>query len=116
WSHRVIRSRPKLASGELASLPESAQVTATLLRTVITVDVVGRGSAYRLARVGVGNAVPVGGREVVVTSDGPEAVLSTLGVIDRVVIRAAESKIDQGRLIARTPTFALFRTPSVLVV
>ena len=72
WSHRVIRSRPKLASGELASLPESAQVTATLLRTVITVDVVGRGSAYRLARVGVGNAVPVGGREVVVTSDGCE--------------------------------------------
>ncbi len=116
WTHRVIRSVPRLGSGDLSSLPGSARTTATLLRTVIAAEVVGRDGSFRLARIGVGNAVPVGDREFVTTSDGPEAVLDTLGVIERLVLRTADARLDEGSLIARTPTFALFRTPSVLLV
>jgi hypothetical protein len=66
--------------------------------------------------VGVGNAVPVGDRELVVTRLGPPEAFDSLGVVDRVVLIAAEAKLNRGRLIARSPTFALFQTPTVLVV
>lgn len=117
WTHRVIRSLPRLAKGDLSSLPDSARPTATLLRTVIAAEVVDSpGGTYRLARVGVGNAIPVGDREIVTTPDGPRFVLETLGLVERVVLRTADAKLDEGQLIARTPTFALLRTPSVLAV
>jgi hypothetical protein len=117
WEFRIVRSIPRLASGDLGELPASAAATATRFRTVIAADVVGSEEAgYRLARIGVGNAVPVGPRELVVTSSGPDAALKTLPVVDRVVLLAAEKKLGEGTLPIRTPTFALFRTPTVLVV
>jgi hypothetical protein len=114
WSQRVVRSVPRLASGE--SLPDSARATATLLRTVILADVRRRGRGFTLARVGVGNAVPFDGAEVVVTPDGPDDALDSLGVVERIVLRAATSELERGRLIARLPTFAIYRAPSVLLV
>ncbi|WP_169975801.1 hypothetical protein [Tautonia rosea] len=119
WTHRVVRSVPRMVSGDLAQLPDSASATATRFRTVITAEVEPPGprkQSARLVRVGVGNAVPVGDQELVVTRLGPREALETLGVVDRVVLIAAESKLKRGRLIARSPTFALFRTPTVLVV
>jgi hypothetical protein len=116
WTYRVVRSVPRLASGALDSLPESAATTAALFRTVIATEVVRSGGTYRLARVGVGNAIPLHGREVVVTSEGPPEALDALGTIERLVLRAAEAKLGEGRLIARTPTFALLRAPAVLVI
>lgn len=119
WTHRVVRSVPSLASGDLETLPGSAEETATRFRTVITAEVVGQGTRaepYRLARVGVGNAVPVDGRELVVSTTGPREVMEVLGVVDRVVLLTAESTLKRGILASRSPTFALFRTPTVLVV
>ncbi|WP_152051468.1 hypothetical protein [Tautonia marina] len=119
WTHRVVRSVPRLVSGDLEALPESASATATRFRTVITAEVEPpgpRGRSARLIRVGVGNAVPVGDRELVITRLGPREAFETLGVVDRVVLIAAEAKLNRGRLIARSPTFALFQTPTVLVV
>ena len=119
WSHRVVRLVPRLVSGDLNALPESASVTATRFRTVITADVVRPTRAtpfYRLDRVGVGNALPVGDRELVVTSTQPREAIETIGVVDRVVLITAEAKLKRGVLVARSPTFGLFRTPTVLVI
>lgn len=119
WTHRVVRSVPSLSSGDLDSLPGSAEETATRFRTVITAEVVGRGTRadpYRLARVGVGNAVPVGGRELVVSTTGPREAMDVLGMVDRVVLLTAESTLNRGVLAVRSPTFALFRTPTIMVV
>jgi hypothetical protein len=114
WTHRIIRSIPRLATGDLASLPASASATATLFRTIIAAQVVEQGGAYRLARIGVGNAVPVRGREVIVTPDGPPEALATLGLVERIVLQEAERKLAEGRLACATATFALYRTPTVL--
>lgn len=117
WDARVVRSVPRLASGDLGDLPRSAAATATRFRTVIAADVAGSArSGYRLARVGVGNAVPVGDRELVVTPGGPDEALDAIPLVDRVVLIAAERKLAEGSIAARTPTFALFRTPTVLAV
>src|SRR5208337_2125063 len=61
WSHLVLKSLPRLASGDLETLPRSAFRTAALIRTVILADV-GRSaddpSRFALRRVGVGLCVP----------------------------------------------------------
>lgn len=116
WSHRIIRSVPRLASGDLSSLPRSAATTASLFRTVIVADVVARGGAYELSKVGTGNAVSVGRREIVVTPEGPPEALDTLGMVDKVVLKKAEAELDLGRLVAHTATFALLKSPATMVV
>ncbi len=116
WTYRVIRSIPRLASGDLSTLPKSASTTATLFRTVLAVQVVRRDGLYELSRIGVGNAVPVGKQEIVVTRNGPEAALATLSFVDRMVLKEVEIELNRGRIVARTPTFALYRSPSYLAV
>lgn len=116
WSHPVIRSVPRLGSGAWKSLPGTTRATATRFRTIIAAHLVRVADGYRLEKVGAGNAVPYDGEEVVVRHEGPESVLEQFGLFDRVVLGILESRLQQGRLIARTPTFALFRTPTVMVV
>src|SRR4051812_26902254 len=56
WTHLVIKSVPRLASGDLDTLPKMATTTATLFRTVLLADVrpVGEGPDRRfvLRRIG----------------------------------------------------------------
>jgi hypothetical protein len=116
WTDRVIRSVPRLASGEIATLPDSARVSATLFRTAVLAEV-GRGArGYELRAVGVGNGVPFRGREVVVTPDGPAEVRAALSTVERIVANAAYDELNRGRLAAATPTFALLRTPARLLI
>jgi hypothetical protein len=116
WTDRVIRSVPRLALGALETLPGSARRSATLFRTVILADVAKGPRGYNLRRIGLGNAVPFGDREVVVTSEGPKEVRAALSTIERIVANTADAELCRGRIVASTPTFALFRGPSHLVV
>jgi hypothetical protein len=116
WSARVIRSVPRLASGKIATLPGSAKKSATLFRTVILADVARGDAGYWLRSVGVGNAIPFSGHEVVVTPDGPDDARETLSTIESLVCKKAFEELGRGRLVAATPTFALLRTPARLVV
>ena len=116
WSDRVIRSVPRLSSGKVGTLPESAKNSATRFRTTILADVIQGVGGYRLRTIGVGNAVPFGERELVVTPKGPAEVRATLSTIERIVAQRAFDELARGRLVAATPTFALLRTPARLVV
>lgn len=119
WTSLVVKSVPRLASGDLASLPGAAKGTATLFRTVVLADV-GRSTnptlGYVLKRVGVGMALPIQERDTVVTS----ATLGTLGVrlssMSKLVLHRAEAELARGGLVASSPTFALYSTPAELIV
>ncbi len=113
---RVIRSVPRLASGDIASLGASSRDTATLFRSVILADVEATDRGHRLRRISVATAVPFEGREVVVTADGPADVRASLGILGRLVANAADTQVNRGRIVARTPTFALYLTPGKLLV
>src|SRR4051794_35170883 len=120
WSHLVVKSLPRLASGDLSTLPSSAARTATLFRTVILVDV-GRlphdPGSIGLRRIGVGLSVPDRrGRDVVVEPGRDAEVGVELGLTDRIVLRAAENQLGRGGLAAATPTFALYRGPAPMAV
>jgi hypothetical protein len=122
WNHLVIKSVPRLASGERDSLPAVATRTATLFRTVILADVRPVDldeHEFMLARVGVGMCVPDDDgqkHEVVVASDRLQALGIHLSPLERTVLDAAESELAEGRIVVRTSTFALYRTPANLVV
>jgi hypothetical protein len=120
WSHLVIKSIPRLASGDLETLPRPAFGTATLFRTVILADV-GRSaddpSRFVLRRVGIGLCVPGLSRgDVVVRSSRLDELGVRLGMVDRIVLRSAEAELAKGRLIAAGPAFALYRGPTMIQV
>jgi hypothetical protein len=120
WSHLVIKSIPRLASGDLETLPRTAFRTATLFRTVILADV-GRSAddsrRFVLRKIGIGLCVPdppLG--DVVVHSSRLEELGVRLGMVDKIVLRSAEAELGKGRLIASRPTFALYRGPTMMQV
>lgn len=120
WSHLVIKCLPRLASGDLETLPRSAFRTAALIRTVILADV-GRSavdpSRFALRRVGIGLCIPDLSRgDVVVDSGRLEELGVKLGLMEKVVLQSAEAELALGRLIASGPAFALYHGPAVLRV
>ncbi|HKI21518.1 MAG TPA: hypothetical protein VKA15_26725, partial [Isosphaeraceae bacterium] len=93
---------------------------ATFFRTAIVADIQPADpdeKNFVLAQVGVGICVPQDEiHDVVVSSDRLDALGLHLSTVERLVLDAAEAELAEGRIIARTPTFALFRTPGTLVV
>jgi hypothetical protein len=121
WSHLVLKSLPRLASGEKDSLPNGSAKTAAYFRTVLLanvkpVDVDER--EFELTQIGIGICVPRKGEEndVVVAADRLEALGLHLSWVEKKVLDSLESEMAEGRMIARTPTFSLFRSPATIVV
>jgi len=119
WSHMVVKSIPRLASGDQGTLPAGSSKTATYFRTVILanvkpVDVDEKD--FELAQIGLGMCVPQDeDHDMVVAADRLDALGLHLTTVQRLVLDAAESEMAEGRIIARTPTFALFRSPATVV-
>ena len=121
WSHLVLKSLPRLASGDLDSLPGDSAKTAAYFRTVILanvkpVDVDEK--EFELTKIGVGICVPRKGqnKDVVVAAGSLEALgLGNLSWVRKKTLDTMEEQLVQGRIIARTPTFALFRSPATVV-
>lgn len=121
WSHLVLKSIPKVATGEIDTLPDSGRETATMFRTAIVVDVrpddTGHSpTRYVLKRVGIAICTPHHGHDIVVTGASLESLDIALSPIPRIVLERTEKELAQGRLLARTPTFAVYRAPVEMVV
>jgi len=120
WSHLVVKSVPRLASGETNTLPGWAAESAERFRTAIVVDVRSGSDSepgYRLERIGVGMCAPASsGADRVVRADAPIPADVRLNRLERQVLAVSDGELIQGRLVATTPTFALYRTPARLVI
>ena len=116
-----MKSVPRLTSGDRDTLPTGAEKTATLFRTAILADVQGLGldQQFILSRVGIG--ICVTSREnpkedIVVTSDRLQSLSIKLSTVDEIVLDAMETELAEARIISRTSTFALLRTPATMMV
>jgi hypothetical protein len=121
WSHLVLKSIPRLASGEWRELPQVAHQTATMFRTVILADVqpLGLDKQFILSRVGLAMCVPArDGKsdDIVVSSDRVQALGMRLSTVEQMVLDAAEAELAESRIVAFTSSFALMRSPVTLVV
>ena len=118
WTHLVMKSIPQLATGDLGTLPAGSKKTATLFRSVLLANVKPvdiNEKDFELTQVGVGICIPDPqdeDQDIVVTADTLDALgLRHLTTVQRMVLDAAEEEMAEGRIIARTATFALFRSP-----
>ena len=120
WTNLIVKSVPRLASGDLNTLPGMASKTATLLHTSILAEVRAIGDPsqpqYVLRRVGLGLCTPVKGRDTVVSSNSQQTLGVDLGLVGRTVLDKAEQELRRGRIIARSPTFVLFSAPCIVMV
>jgi hypothetical protein len=121
WSHFVLKSLPRLATGEQSSLPAGSSKTAALFRNVILANIKPvdlNEKDFELTQIGLGICVPYPQDEdedIVVAADRLDALGLDLTMVQKVVLDAAEAELAEGRIIARTPTFALFRSPVTVV-
>ncbi len=121
WSHLVIKSIPALESGDLDTLPDFATKTATMFHTTMLADVqpLALDKQYVLRRVGLGICIPSrdGKKEdIVVSTDRVQAMSLRLSTVEKMVLEAAEAELAESRIIAYTSTFALLRSPALLLV
>jgi hypothetical protein len=122
WTHLVIKSIPRLATGDIGSLPAGSKKTATLFRSVLLANVKPvdiNEKDFELTQIGVGICIPDPqdeDQDIIVSADMLNALgLNHLTTVQRMVLDAAELEMAEGRIIARTATFALFRTPVTMV-
>jgi hypothetical protein len=121
WSHLVIKSIPRLI-GDKGSLPSGSSKTATLFRSVVLANVKPvdiNEKDFELTQIGVGICIPDPqdeDQDIVVSADMLNALgLNHLTTVQRMVLDAAELELAEGRIIARTATFALFRSPVTML-
>jgi hypothetical protein len=115
WTDLVLKSVPRLESGDLASLPAVARSTAALFRTVVLAEVrqAPEGSGrYRFERLGLGICVPSNGKDVVVSTADRSGPYMSLGFVERTVLSRVEEEMKKGRLLVAQPDFALFASPA----
>jgi hypothetical protein len=122
WTHIVLKSIPRLATGDRGTLPAGSSKTATLFRSAIVAEVKPvdtMETEFELTRIGVGLCVPVPHDEdhdMVVTAGTLEALGLHFSAVERHVLDVAEAEMAEGRIIARTPTFVLFCSPVTVVI
>jgi hypothetical protein len=121
WSHLVIKSLPRLATGDLDTVSSQAFETAQRIRLAIVADVRRSPSgpiSFYLERVGVGLCAPAqdGLGDVVVTPTSVEGSQGPWMAKQRIVLAATSLDLSRVRLTAATPTFAQIRTPVMFLV
>ncbi len=116
WSDLILKSLPKIESGDIETLPSIAMTTATLFRTLILADVRREKATYRLKRVGIGVCVPVKGVDTVVNVESAAEPPFALSFLEREVLSRVETELKKARLVARTETYAVLATPTDLKV
>jgi hypothetical protein len=121
WTHLVMKSIPRLATGDVQDLPQVAHKTATMFHSVVLADVqpLGLDKQFILSKVGLAMCVPArDGKDddIVVASDRLEALGMKLSTVEQMVLDAAEAELAEARIIAFTSSFALLRSPATMLV
>ena len=122
WSHLVIKSIPKLATGDLDTVSEQAFEIAQRIRPLIVADIKPSSSdpesSFHLDRVGVGLCAPGqdGKGDVVVSSSSVEGTRGPWTTKQRLILAAMSFETSHARLTAATSSFALVRTPVTYLV
>jgi hypothetical protein len=121
WSHLVIKSLPRLATGDLDTVSSQAFETAGRVRLAIAADVrpapAGQGT-FLLHRVGAGLCAPAadGLGDVVVTPTSVDGSKGPWTTKQRLVLAATSLDLARVSLGASTSNFALIRMPVTFLV
>lgn len=121
WSNLIIKSYSRPGTGDVKQLSSAADRLTRLLFTAIVADVKANkdgsdGKPYKLAKVAVGLGTRIGDKDTVITPDTQKRLGAGLGLLARVVLRTAQEKLNDITVVARSATFLVFDSPSMMVV
>ncbi len=121
WSHLIVKSYSRPGTGDVNQLSAVADRMARLLFTAIVANVQeekdGRdGKRYKLDKVAVGLGTRIDGKDTVVTPETQRRLGARLGLLGPIVLRTAQEKIGEIRVVARSASMLIFDAPSYLVV
>ena len=120
YSNLVTLVMPRLAAGEVDSLPEYAKQYAsmfhlTMLANVKTV-ITGDRTDYLLDRFGVGISMQINGNLVVVTPPTANELGLNLRMIERGILKGNEKDLQEITQVARTSRMIIFDVPTNMLV
>jgi len=118
WSHLVLHAVPRVAEGDVKKASALvnrlvSQFHLTVLANVQAVDNL-QPPLYRLEKVAIGMALPIGGKETVISSATQQALGAKLGFVDRNALAETETSLHGVRQVARTGTMLVFDAPSIM--
>ncbi len=118
WSDVLVLSKPRIGAGDVDRVPSVTAEYAKMLNLVIMARVVqshtGRRKQYHLAKVGIGFALPIRGKQVVVSSQTQEELGAGLDWIARRVLKTNESKL-RVRQVAKSRSMLIFDLDAIML-
>jgi hypothetical protein len=112
WTHLVVKSMPRVASGDVDALSDKTSWLASFLFSTILAEVAEDRALegpprFVLKRIAAGVGMRIGRRDVVITTDTQEKLGANLGLLARQVLSETEERLGDTRVVARSDTFAL---------
>jgi hypothetical protein len=118
WTHLILKSQPRLPDSERRKVGDTTAALATMVFMATTASVqaedTDRGRQYRLARIGVGVGMNVGGRDMIVSPDSQRALGANLGLAERLVLSGIYDKQMEVRFVAVSRTGVVMDTPAFM--
>ncbi len=120
WTHLIIKSRPRIASGAVERLGPTQIRYGTFLFMTTVARVVSKRShlrtRYTLDAIAIGLGTTVDGKDMVLSPKTQKDLGANLGFIFRVILLGAYKKQqEEVHLVARSPTFAVLDTPALML-
>lgn len=115
WSHLIFKSRSRLASGAIDSLPEFARELAEFIFYAMTARVVRDDEGvWGFDQVAIGLGTRIGANDVIISSATYKKLGAELGPIKSIVLSYAEQRLDKMVVAYRSRSMAIVDTPTLL--
>ena len=116
WSHLVVKSRPRVTSGDVEKTTRMDRRIAARFGTAFLAHVhrPEGAASFSLGPIAVGITTRVGERDMIVSPRTQGNLGAGLGFLDRLVLKEMYSVQQQVTEVVRSPTMVLVDTPVVL--
>lgn len=111
---------PRLASGDIESLPDYSKDFARMFQMTILANVVQLGvgdqQVFALEKIGIGFAMNIEGKTTIVTSATANDLGANLGIIGRRILSGNETCLDDVVQVARTDRLVIFDAQNNMLI
>ncbi|MEZ6088583.1 MAG: hypothetical protein R3C05_11260 [Pirellulaceae bacterium] len=96
WTHLIVKSFPRVASGDVNQIPERDMRLAGLMFTALTARVQqGSDGVWRFSEVATGAGTSINGRDVVIDSRTQKQLGANFGILERMLLKEFDAKQSQ---------------------
>jgi hypothetical protein len=119
WTDLIIKSYSRPGAGDTNQLSPTADRLSRLLFTAVLADVkadrTGDRGRFKLGKVAVGLGMKIGDKDTIITPETQRRLGADLGLLARVVLRAAQDKLADVVIVTRSRTLLVFDSPSLML-